>query len=73
MIVFMIPTFTLIFPGGYSFWIKAVPSYHLIIPLDGIINYGYVLSDYLPEMAYLGSFNIVVLLLGLYVLRRRLT
>ncbi|HDP69476.1 MAG TPA: ABC transporter permease [Actinobacteria bacterium] len=73
MVVFMGPAFTLIFPGGYSFWIKAVPSYYLIIPLDGIVNYGYALSDYLSEIAYLASFDLVMLLLGLYVLRRRLT
>lgn len=71
-IIFMIPAFILIFPGGYSFWINAVPSYYLIIPLDGIVNYGYALSDYLPEMVYLGSFDLAILLLGLYVLRRRL-
>jgi len=72
MLIFMIPTFILIFPGGYSFWINAIPTYYLIIPLDGIVNYGYALSDYLPEMVYLGSFDLAILLLGLYVLRRRL-
>lgn len=73
MIVLIIPGFVLIFPGIYSSWINAIPTYYMVSPLDGIVNYGFALSNYLSDIVYLGLFDVVLFLIGFFVLRRRLT
>jgi hypothetical protein len=72
LIVLIIPGFVLIFPGIYSSWINAIPTYYMVSPLDGIVNYGFALSNYLSDIVYLGLFDVVLFLIGFFVLRRRL-
>ncbi len=73
MVVLIIPGLTLLIPGIYSSWIKFLPTYHVVFPLDGIVNYGFSFSGYLCNVVYIGLFDAVLLLTGFFVLRRRLS
>jgi ABC-2 type transport system permease protein len=72
MIILIIPGLTLIFPATYSPVINAIPTYYVVRSLDSIVNFGSSLSNHLADVAYLSLFDIVFLLAGYRVLRRRL-
>jgi ABC-2 type transport system permease protein len=71
-VVLIIPGFLVLYPGFYSPILKAVPTYWLLEPLNGILNYGMRLSDYTTSLIYLALFIVGFFLLGFAVLRRRL-
>jgi len=71
-IVLMIPSLVLLDPGLSSPMIKAIPTYWLLEPLNGILNYGMRLSDYTSSLLYLVLFTVVFFILGFVILRRRL-
>lgn len=71
-VLMTLPGFTLLYPGFSSPVIKAIPTYWLVQPIDGILNYGKGLSDYLPSLLYLALFSAGFFLLGFVILKRRL-
>ena len=71
-VVLIIPGFLVIYPGFDSPLLKAIPTYWLIEPLNGILNYQMRLSDYTMSLVYLILFAIGFFLLGFVILRRRL-
>jgi ABC-2 type transport system permease protein len=71
-VLLMLPGFALLYPGFSSPVIKAIPTYWLVVPLDGILNYGMGLSDYLSSLLYLALFAAGFFLLGFAFLKRRL-
>lgn len=72
IIVFIVPGMSAAFPAGSYPLIQVFPVYHLVEPLDGILNYGMAFSQYLPQVAYLVLFNAALLAAGFTVLKRRL-
>lgn len=72
LLVLMIPGFLLIAPGAVSPLIKAIPTYYLIEPLHGILNYHLPLADYYSSILYLSLFTVFFFVLGWMILRRRL-
>ncbi len=71
-LLLMLPAFTLLYPGFDSPLLRAIPTYHLVKPLDGVLNYGHGLSDHLSAALYLFLFSMFFFWLGWYILRRRL-
>ncbi len=71
-VVLIIPGFLVIYPGFESPVMKAIPTYWLLKPLDGILNYGMSLSDYTMSLIYLVLFTAGFFMLGSVILRRRL-
>ena len=51
---------------------KAIPTYYMVEPLNGILNYGMGLSDYIASIIYLVLFIIGFFILGFVILKRRL-
>ncbi|MBC7252793.1 MAG: ABC transporter permease [Actinobacteria bacterium] len=72
-LLLMLPAFVLLYPGFTSPLLKAVPTYYLVEPLNGILNYGKGLSDYPFSIFALCLFSLFFFWLGWYILRRRLT
>jgi ABC-type Na+ efflux pump permease subunit len=71
-IALAIPGIVILYPGFDSPLIKVIPTYWLIEPLDGILNYGMSLTDYLPALLYLTLFVVGFFVLGFVILKRRL-
>jgi hypothetical protein len=71
-VVLLIPSLVLLDPGLSSPIIKLIPTYWLLEPLNGIMNYGMGLSDYLSSLLYLVLFAVVFFILGYMILKRRL-
>jgi len=71
-VVLVIPGFLVIYPGFDSPILKAIPTYWLLDPLNGILNYGMGLSDYIMSLAYIVLFTAAFFVLGFVILRRRL-
>ncbi|MGQ9474642.1 MAG: ABC transporter permease [Actinomycetota bacterium] len=72
-LLLMLPAFILLYPGFASPLLKAIPTYHPVEPLNGILNYGRGLSDYLVAVLVLCLFSSFFFWLGWYILRRRLS
>jgi hypothetical protein len=71
-IALTIPGIVVLYPGFNSPIIKAIPTYYLIVPLNGILNYQMRLSDYLSSLLYMALFTIGFFVLGFMILKRRL-
>lgn len=72
MVVLAIPGFLAVFPGFDSPVVKAIPTYWLVKPFDGMLNYGMEFSTYLSSLAWLALFTAGFFAVGYVVLRRRL-
>lgn len=70
--VLLIPGLVVLHPGFNSPLIKAIPTYYLVEPLNGILNYQMHLSDYLPSLLYLALFAMGFFVLGFVILKRKL-
>ncbi|MBN2026809.1 MAG: ABC transporter permease subunit [Actinobacteria bacterium] len=71
-VVLVIPGFLVIYPGFDSPILKAIPTYWLLEPINGILNYGMGLSDYTMSLVYIVLFVMAFFVLGFVILRRRL-
>jgi ABC-2 type transport system permease protein len=71
-VVLIIPGFLVIYPGFDSPILKAIPTYWLLEPINGILNYGMRLSDYTMSLIYIILFTIGFFMLGFVILKRRL-
>jgi hypothetical protein len=71
-VVLLIPSLVLLDPSMSSPILKAIPTYYLVVPLNGILNYQMALSDYTSYLLYLVLFTVVFFILGFMILRRRL-
>ena len=71
-VILVIPGFLVIYPGFDSPVLKAIPTYWLIEPINGILNYGMGLSDYTMSLVYIVLFIMAFFVLGFFILRRRL-
>jgi len=71
-VILLIPSLVLLDPSLSSPILKAIPTYYLVVPLNGILNYQMALSDYLAYLLYLVLFTAVFFVLGFAILRRRL-
>ena len=71
-VLLVIPGFLLIYPGFDSPILKAIPTYWLLEPINGILNYGMSLSDYTMSLVYIVLFIVAFFVLGFVTLRRRL-
>lgn len=71
-IALMIPGLVVLDPGFSSPLIKAIPTYYLVEPLNGILNLQMSLSDYTSSLVYLALFTVGFFLVGFVILKRRL-
>ncbi|MBC7247479.1 MAG: ABC transporter permease [Actinobacteria bacterium] len=72
LLVLMLPGVVVLEPGLASPLMKAIPTYYLVQPLGGVLNYGRGALDYAAHLAGMALFAAVFLLLGALVMGRRL-
>ena len=71
LIVLIIPSFTVMFPGAVTGWIKIIPSYYLVDTMHRVVNFGSGWGDVWINLLILFSFTLVIFCAGIYMLRRK--
>ena len=71
MIILMVPGFTVIFPGAFTAWIKAVPAHYLVDTVHRVTNFGAGWPDVWRNVLILVGFDAVIFGAGILVLRRK--
>jgi ABC-2 type transport system permease protein len=71
VIIFMVPTFGIMFPGATSGWVKAIPSFYLADTIHQATNFGAGWGDIWQNLLILAGFNFVIVWGGIMALRRK--
>lgn len=72
IIIMMLPSYGVVFPGTTSDWVRLIPSYYLFDTVHQVVNFGASWSAVLPNLLILSGMGIVILLMGVAVMQRRL-
>ena len=72
IVILSLPTFTAIFPGPVSGWIKMIPSFSIVDILHRAVNYNIGWSGNVNNLIRLIGFNIIFIVLGIITLKRKL-
>ena len=73
MIILAVPAFGVMFPGTVSDWVKVIPSYYLVDTVHLSANFGFGWGDIWQNLLILLGFDTAFVVLGIIVLRRKLT
>ncbi len=71
LIILIIPSFSVIFPGALTGWVKAIPTYYLVDTVHRAANFGSGWGDVWVNLLILFGFTALIFWAGLYVLRRK--
>lgn len=71
VIILSLPSFSVLFPGVFTSWIKAIPSYYLVDTVHKVVNFGAGWSQVSTNMLALLGFSLAFLGLGVVTLQRR--
>lgn len=71
LIILIIPSFTVMFPGAVTGWIKIIPSYYLVDTVHRAANFGSGWGDVWVNILILFGFTLVIFWAGIYALRRK--
>jgi ABC-2 type transport system permease protein len=71
LIILIIPSFTVLFPGATTRWIKIIPSYYLVDTVHRAANFGSGWGDIWINLLILLGFTLVIFWGGIFVLRRK--
>jgi ABC-2 type transport system permease protein len=70
-IVLMVPPLTVLYPQAASWVVKVLPSYYLADTFNKILNQGMGLGDVWQNLVILAVFDVMILVAGMLVLRRK--
>ena len=73
LMILFIPSFGVLFPGAFTGWIKAIPSYYLVDTVHRVSGFGAGWGDVWRNLVILLAFDIGSLLLGSVILKRRMS
>ncbi len=71
MILLMVPSVGVIFPGTMTGWAKLIPSYYLVDTVHRVVNYGAGWSQISNNLLLLAIWDAALLLLGAAALKRK--
>jgi len=71
LIILLVPSFSILFPGAITSWIKILPSYYLVDTVHRVANFGSGWGDIWLNLVILLGFCLVITWIGISVLRRR--
>ncbi|MBI4744379.1 MAG: ABC transporter permease [Actinobacteria bacterium] len=71
-VILIFPSLVVLDPGLSSPLLKAIPTYYLIEPLNGFLNYGAKFSEYTSSAFVLFLFSLAFFFFGFLILKRRL-
>ena len=72
LVILIIPSFGIMFPGAITGWVKVIPSYYLIDTIHRVANFGSGWGDIWTNMLILLGFSAVIIWAGILVLRRKM-
>ena len=72
MVILMVPTFGVMFPGMVSDWARIIPSYYLVDAVHLAANFGIGWGGVWDNLLILLGFDIAFIGLGILMLRRKL-
>ncbi len=70
-IILLVPSFSILFPGAITNWIKILPSYYLVDTVHRVANFGSGWGDIWLNLLILLGYCLVITWLGIFILRRR--
>jgi ABC-2 type transport system permease protein len=71
LVILLVPSFTIMFPGATTGWIKVIPSYYLVDTIHRAANFGSGWGDIWLNLVILLAFILVLNWAGIGVLRRK--
>jgi ABC-2 type transport system permease protein len=72
LVILVVPSFSIMFPGVITGWIKIIPSYYLVDTVHRVANYGSGWGDVWSSLLILLISTAVIIGAGILVLRRKL-
>ena len=72
IIILVIPSLAIAFPGSVTGWVEALPSYYLVDTVHRASNFGSGWGDVWQNLLILAGFDLLLMLVGIAVLRRRM-
>lgn len=70
-ILMFVPTFSVIFPGAVTNWIKVIPSYYVVDTVHRAANFGSGWGDIWLNLVILVGFCLAITWIGIMLLRRK--
>jgi ABC-2 type transport system permease protein len=71
LVILIIPTFNIMFPGAITGWIKVIPSYYLVDTIHRVANFGSGWGDIWTNLLILLGFTAAIMGAGILILRRK--
>jgi len=71
IVTLSLPSIGVLFPGVFTSWIKAIPSYYLVDLMHKVINFGAGWGDVWVNLPILFGFSLAFMVLGILALQRR--
>ncbi|MBI2869470.1 MAG: ABC transporter permease [Chloroflexi bacterium] len=71
IIILVIPSLAVAFPGSVTGWVEALPTYYLVDTVHRASNFGAGWGDVWRNLLILGGFDLVLAWVGVVALRRR--
>ncbi len=71
LVILLVPSFSVLFPGSITGWIKVIPSFYLVDTVHRVANYASGWGDIWLNLVILLAFSLVILWAGILVLRRK--
>ena len=72
LVILVIPSFGVVFPGTVSGWAKVIPSYYLVDTVHRVSNFGAGWGDIGYNLLILLGFAVALVWIGIIALRRKL-
>lgn len=72
IIIMMLPSYGVVFPGTTSDWVRLIPSYYLFDTVHQVVNFGASWSAVASNLLILFGMGVALLLMGVAVMQRRL-
>jgi ABC-2 type transport system permease protein len=72
IVVLVIPSYGVVFPGTVSNWVKLIPSYYLFDTIHQVVNFGASWSIVVNNLLILLAMGVATMVAGVLVLQRRM-
>jgi ABC-type transport system involved in multi-copper enzyme maturation permease subunit len=70
-ILLAVPSFSILFPGMITNWIKILPSHYMVDTVHRVANFGSGWGDIWPNLLILLGYCVVITWIGIFTLKRR--
>jgi len=71
IIILLIPSLAIAFPGSVTGWVEVLPTYYLVDTVHRASNFGFGWGDVWWNLLILGGFDLVLICAGVFALGRR--